>query len=317
MKRYVIRRLLFILPAIFIMSTGVFFFMDLASGDVAVAILSEGGFSGTAEQLEQLKTELGLNDPLFTRYSDFMTRLVHGNLGTSMWTGQPVLNEIRLRVPVTLSLMLLSVLFSVIIAIPTGVVSAVRRNSVQDYLVRAITIAGLAVPGWIVAIFVIVLLVWAFNWSVPLGYSHLLQNPLLALQQLSLPAAILAFRTFGVEARMTRSCMLEILQADYIRTARAKGLTERVVIWVHALKNAVLPVITAFNLNIIFLFGGVVIMEKLFTIPGIGSFLADALERRDLTSIQGTLIVILVFVMLINVVTDIVYAWVDPRIRYK
>ena len=317
MIAYIVRRLLWLIPVAILGITLVFIMVYILPGSAALTILgSAEGISASPEQIAELEAELGLDQPLHVQYGRWFWGVLHLDFGNSLWTGQPVMEEIGLRLPISFVLVTLAVLLSVIIAVPVGVLSALRQDSWIDYVARGIAMIGLSVPGFVVGIFVILALLAAIQWSVPLHYAPFYKEPLTALQQLILPALCLCFRTVGIETRMMRSCMLEVIREDYIRTARSKGLVERSILWGHALKNALLPVITSYSVEVVVFFSGAVVIETLFNVPGMGSFLAHALERRDIHVIQGVLLLILFFVMILNLVVDLIYAWLDPRIRY-
>ena len=238
------------------------------------------------------------------------------DFGTSYFYDNPVWAKVSDRFPITLELTVMSVLLASIVAVPLGVISAIKQDSVGDYAARLITIAGIALPNFWVAIMVIFLLVMWFNWLPPLGYVDLWKDPWGNVQQLIFPAIALGFSNMAFIARVTRSAMLEVFREDYIRTARSKGLAERVIIYRHALKNALLPVVTVSGYEFGRLLGGTVIIEVIFSIPGIGKLLIDAIFHRDFPMIQAIVVIIAVLVLVLNVVLDLIYAWLNPRIRF-
>lgn len=317
MRAYVIRRLLWIVPTLFGAATFIFLVLQVLPGDVALVIMGEEGPISGPERLEALREELGLNRPLYQQYFSWLWGMARLDLGESLWTGQPVVRELWVRLPYTLALVAVAVTFSISLAIPIGVLSALRQDSWVDYILRSFTIVGLSLPSFWFAILIVLFLLMAFQWFPPLTYAPVYEKPIVAFQQLIFPGLALGYRQTAVAARMMRSSMLEVLREDYVRTARSKGLTERIVVYVHALKNAVLPVITIFGLEIIILFSGAVIVERIFNIPGIGGLLVDALARRDIPLVQGIVMLVVGFVVIVNLITDLLYAWVDPRIRYR
>jgi peptide/nickel transport system permease protein len=238
------------------------------------------------------------------------------DFGKSYWTRQPVIEELKRRYPLTANLALLSLILGTLIAIPIGVLSAVRQDTVIDYAARVFVIAGLSIPNFWLSILLILGLVYYFQWLPPLDYAPFWADPWLNLKQLAFPALITGYRLSAVGARMTRSSLLEVLRDDFVRTARAKGLREQAVVFRHALRNALLPVITIIGVELLVLFGGLVVVETVFTIPGIGRFLVDATTHRDYPSIQALVFVFAVFVVVVNLLVDIAYAILDPRIRY-
>jgi len=269
------------------------------------------------EQLQTLREELGLNRPVYQQYVSWLWGVARLDLGESLWTGQSVVSEMWVRLPYTLTLIAMAVAISVILAVPIGVLSALRQDSWVDYGLRSFAISGLSIPSFWFGILILLFVVGVFRWFPPLDYAPVYKHPWVSLQQLFLPAIALGFRQTAVSARMMRSSMLEVLREDYVRTARAKGLVERTVIYLHALKNAVLPVITIFGVEIIILFGGAVVIEKVFNVPGVGRLLVDALIERDIPLVQGVVLLMVGFVLAVNLVVDLIYAWIDPRIRYR
>lgn len=318
MTRVIAIRLLWAIPTLLGILTAIFLVMNVLPGDIALVIAGGGEQSAANPQvLARVRQELGLDRPLYVQYLSWMWGLVRLDLGVSLWTHQPVIQAIVVRLPYTVGLLLLASFISAILTTVVGIISAVKRDTWIDYGLRVFTIMGIALPNFWLAILVILLLIAAFHWFPPLDYATWYKEPGIAFQQLALPALVLGYRQTAVAARMLRSCMLEVLGEDYIRTARAKGLKERTVLLVHALKNAALPVITVFGLQLITLFGGVVIIEQIFTIPGIGRLLLDGMMRRDIPLVQGTVAFIAAFVLFTNILVDVLYGWLDPRIRYR
>ena len=317
MLTYILRRILLMIPTLLGAVTLIFLLMRLLPGDVALYMLGAGD-SGEVNKvaLQQIRQELGLDQPLIVQYGKWLWGAARLNFGNSYWTRQPVMEELKRRYPLTANLAVLSLLLGTLIAIPIGVLSAVRQDTLIDYAARVFVIAGLSLPNFWLSLLLILGLVYYFQWLPPLDYAPFWVNPWLNMQQLAFPALITGYRLSAVGARMTRSSLLEVLRDDFVRTARAKGLREQVVVCRHALSNALLPVITIIGVELLTLFGGLVVVETVFTIPGIGRFLVDAITHRDYPSIQALVFVFAVFVVVVNLLVDIAYAILDPRIRY-
>jgi peptide/nickel transport system permease protein len=317
MFTYILRRILLMVPTLLGSVTLIFLVMRLLPGDAALYILgAEESGEVNREALTQIRRELGLDQSLPVQYVQWLWGVARLDFGNSYWTKQPVIEELAQRYPMTANLALLSLLLSTAIAVPVGVLSAVKQDSFADYAARVFVITGLSLPNFWLAILVILGLVHYFKWLPPLDYAPFWADPWLNFKQLVFPAVVTGYRLSAISARMTRSSVLEVLRDDYVRTARAKGLRERVVVVKHALKNALLPVITITSVELLVLFGGLVVVETVFTIPGIGRFLVDAIIHRDYPSIQALVFVFSLFVVMVNLLVDIVYAVLDPRIRY-
>lgn len=317
MKNYLVRRILLIFPTLFGALTLIFFIMNILPGDVALMILGEDTGQASPEALARLREQLGLDRPLYVQYLSWLWGVVQLDFGTSLWTGVPVFTEIWVRLPITLTLIVFSVGLSMVLAIPIGILAALKQDSWVDYGLRVFTISGLSIPSFWFGLMVILFFLLVFRWFPPLTYAVIYSNPWVSLQQLFLPAMVLGYRQTAVSARMMRSSMLEVLREDYVRTARSKGLKERIVVYLHALKNAALPVVTIFGVEAVILFSGAVIIEKIFNVPGVGTLIVDAMGRRDLPLVQGVVLIIVGFVLVVNLVVDLTYAWLDPRIRYR
>jgi len=317
MQTYILRRILLMIPTLLGAVTLIFLIMRLLPGDVALYILgSDESSEMNRESLQRIRGELGLDQPLIVQYGDWVWKALRFDFGNSYWTRQPVIEELGRRYPMTASLAFLSLILGTLIAIPVGVLSALRQDTFIDYGARIFTIAGLSLPSFWLAILIILGLVHYFRWLPPLDYAPFWVDPWLNLKQLVFPALVTGYRLSAIGARMTRSSVLEVLREDYVRTARAKGAQEQVVVLKHALKNALLPVITIIGIELLVLFGGLIVVETVFTIPGIGRFLVDAITHRDYPSIQALVFVFAAFVLVINLLVDIFYAILDPRIRY-
>ncbi len=313
MRNYVLRRLLVALPSLLIASLIVFTLPRLIPGDVVQLMLEEKAYG---KDLEDLRAKLGLNRPIPVQYVEWVGAIVRGNFGESLWTRQPVLSELVRRLPVTATLGLMALAVAVAIGIPVGVIAAVRQDGVLDFFARSAAVFGLSVPGFVVAILVTLLPAIWWGWTPRVGFVTFTTNPLAFVVQLVLPAVILGLASAAGIMRLTRGMLLEVLRHDYVRTAWAKGLRERAVVLKHALKNAVIPVVTVLGLQVAAIAGGTVIIESIFGIPGMGQFLVDAIVQRDYPVIQGINLVIVVIIVATNLMVDLVYAFLDPRIRY-
>lgn len=317
MRQYALKRIALIVPTVLLVTIIVFTVMRLLPGDPALVILSEGDASFTQEELEDLRRQLGTDRPIVVQYVDWIGGLVQGDLGTSIWrSGQPVTKLVGDRIFRTLELAVLAILIAVIFAVPLGVISAIKPDSVIDYFSRVIALVGISIPTFFAGLLVVLVLSRGFGWLPPLGYEDLWDNPGKNLQQMFLPALALGFYDMAFIARVTRSSMMEIIREDYMRTARAKGLGERIVLVRHGLKNAVLPILTISGWQFGRLFGGTVIIESIFKVPGIGTLLIETVFQRDFPTIQAIIIVIAVSIVIINLLVDLLYGLLDPRIRY-
>ena len=319
MQRYLAQRVISLSIILFILSVAVFVVVRVMPGDVvgAIAVSSQGG-AMTEEEVQAIRERLGLNKPIYEQYfSWFGAILTRGDLGVSLFTKESINSLVAQRLPITLLLALYSMTVMIGLGLPLGIVSALKPNSLLDTVARAVAVMGLAIPGFWLGILVLIALVSLFTWSPPLTYSSPIQNPLEHVQKMLWPALISGFAHGAIMARMTRSSMLEAISEDYVRTARSKGLSERVVILRHVLRNALLPVLSVVGVQVAALMGGIVVMEKVFGIPGFGSLLINAVRNRDYTVVQSALLLVATLVVLINLLTDILYAYIDPRIRYR
>ena len=316
MKQYIARRLLLMIPLIFGVVSIVFVILNILPGDVAASIATQGDEEPDPAQIEAIRTALGLDRPLHEQYWDWLSGAVRLDFGDSMVTGQSVMDDVVRRLPVTLQLGIMSLIIAWAIALPVGILSAVRQDSWMDYVGRSFAILGLAMPTFWVGILIILMLSRYFNWIPPLGYVGFFDDPSANLKQFIFPSLALGWALSATKARMIRSTMLEVLREDYITTARAKGLREWWVINRHALRNAMIPVITLFGFNIGLLIGGSVLIEQIFTLPGIGRFLVTGLNSRDFPVIQAVVLLIVVGYAFVNLLIDLLYGLLDPRIRY-
>ncbi len=320
MGAYTIRRLYLFIPTLLLATILVFSLFWIVPGDAALVILvGDQGDEDSFElaDLEKLRQELGLDRPIYVQYGDWLWKVLRGDLGDSLWYKVPVIDELKTRFPVSLELAVIAILMSFTVAVPLGVISAVKQDTRIDYGSRIFALLGVALPTFWIAILMVYGLAYFFNWLPPLGYVTLWGNPLTNLTQLVFPAMALAFNELAFTARVTRSTMLEVLREDYVRTARAKGLREFVVISRHALKNALLPVITISGYQFGRLLGGVIIIETIFVVPGIGSLVIDSIVHRDFVMMQAIILLTAAVVLLLNLVIDLFYGFLDPRIRYE
>ena len=317
MQQYVLKRLALFLPTIVLVTVIVFVVMRLIPGDVCLAILSDGEASFTQEELADCRVELDLNKPMVIQYFDWIGGAVQGDFGDSLWFKAPVMEELAERIPVTLELTIVSMLIAVVFAVPLGIISALKPESWIDYAARVFTLVGISMPVFLVGILIILFLVHIFDWLPPLGYKPIWVDPGANLQQIIFPAITLALYEMAFVARVTRSAMMEIIREDYMRTARSKGLSESVVVFRHGLKNALLPVLTTSGWIFARLFGGTVIIETIFLVPGMGRILIESIFQRDYTMIQAEIVIIAMFIVTINLVVDLLYGLLDPRIRYS
>jgi peptide/nickel transport system permease protein len=312
MRIYVLRRLLVAVPSLLIASLIVFTLPRLIPGDVVQLMLDEKAYG---KDLEDLRAKLGLNRPLYVQYVDWLGSVVQGRLGESLWTRQPVLSELTRRLPVTVTLGIFATFVAIAIGVPIGVLAATRQDGVLDFFARSAAILGLSVPGFVLAILVTLLPAIWWGWTPP-RFVEFSKDPVGHLVQFILPALILGVASAAGIMRLTRGMLLEVLRQDFVRTAAAKGLRGRVVVLKHALKNALIPVITVLGLQVAAIAGGSVIIEWIFGIPGMGQFLVDAIVQRDYPVIQGINLVIVTIIVLTNLSVDLLYAVLDPRIRY-
>ena len=317
MQQYTLKRIGLFIPTLFLMTILVFVVMRIVPGDPAIALLEgDGGGSYTAQDLQNLREKLGTDRNMAVQYVDWVGGIFQGDFGDSYWFKASVMSELGDRMPRTLELAVLAIVLSVIFSVPLGVISAIKPDSWLDFGARTFTIVGIAIPNFLMAVLMIISLLAIFNWLPPLGYVELWDNPVKNLQQMIFPAIALAIYDMAFIARVTRSSMMEVLREDYMRTARAKGLSERVVLVRHGLKNAFLPILTISGWQFARLFEGAVIIETIFLIPGVGRILIEAIFHRDFPMIQAVIVVIGTGVLLINLVVDLLYGWLDPRIRY-
>jgi peptide/nickel transport system permease protein len=314
MRQYVLKRLLLVVPTLLLISIIVFSLNHMLPGDVVVLMFEEKAY---AKDLETLRAKLGLDRPLYIQYFSWIGQVTGGDLGESLWTKRPVLEEITRRLPVSLKLGAMAITVALCIALPIGVLSAIRQDTLKDYAARSAAIVGLSVPPFWKATLVIVLPSIWFGWAPPLQFTPFSENPWQHLSQFILPAIILGIAPGASIMRLTRALMLEVLRQDYIRTAWSKGMREPRVVLKHAFKNAIIPVITIVGIQVAEVASGTVIMETIFGLPGMGRFLVDAIFQRDYPVVQGVILLTSLITVVINLLVDLTYAQLDPRIRYQ
>jgi len=313
MKNYVIRRILQLIPVLLGISILIFAVMKMIPGDVISGIL---GIEATPELRAQLAAKYGLDKPYVVQYLTWIGGVLRGDFGESIRTSAPILPEILSRLKVTAQLTFMAAVISWIIAIPLGILAAVKRNSWVDRFVRVFSLLGVSIPGFALSILLVLVLSLCFNYFSPLGYVSFFENPMENLEIMFLPAMVLGVTISGSVMRMTRSSVLEVLRQDFIKTVRAKGASERIAIFKHALRNALIPIITLIGMQIGSLLGGAVIVEQIFSLPGLGQLTLTGINQRDYPVVQGCVLVIAFIYVMVNLITDILYAYIDPRISY-
>ena len=321
MKEYLIRRLLFGALTVFIVSALIFALLRIAPGDVALLIAEANsggeGIDVSEEDLEEIREMLGLNDPLHIQYFSWITGFVVGDWGDSLFTGRDVFEEFKLKFPVTLELVIFSQIIAIGLGLPAGILMALKQNSWIDYVIRILSLAGLSLPSFWSATLLLLGGAYFFMWNPQLGSFPLTEEPWQNIQQYFWPAMMLGYISAATKARMMRSTMLEVLRQDYIRTAKAKGLTQYVVTARHALKNAFIPVITVIGITTALSLGGSGVMERVFSMPGLGGFILEGMLSRDFPIVQSIVLFFAMAVIFVNLLIDISYGWFDPRVRYQ
>lgn len=317
-QAYIVRRLLALIPTLIFASVIVFVTVRMIPGDVIDLMLSQNDIGADRLSRDQLVKALGMDRPMAEQYLRWVGGiLLHGDFGRSLWQATPVAEQLMQRLPVTFELGAIALLIALAIALPIGVYSAVRQDTIGDLLARSFSILLLAIPSfWMGTMVMVFPSIW-WGWSPEVNYVRLTDDPLQNLKQMLVPALVLGTALSAVTMRMTRTMMLEVLRQDYIRTAWAKGLKERLVVMRHALRNALIPVVTLIGLQAPLLIGGAVIIEQIFVIPGMGMLLLDAVNQRDYPVITGVFLVVGLSVMLINLVVDLSYGLLDPRVRHR
>ena len=316
MYKYVFRRLLLAIPVLLLSSLIVFGLMRVMPGDALIALMGESGNVGEKE-LAKLRKDLGLDRAYHEQYLIWLWQMVSLNPGHSIFTNEPIPVALKKAIPVTLELATLAMILGILIAIPVGVLSATRQDTTPDYVGRVVAVSGLSFPDfWLGTLVITFAAIW-FHWIPPLGYVTLWESPWRNLQQFLLPAAVLGYRLSAATMRMTRSTVLEVLREDYVRTAWAKGLAGRLVVYKHALKNALIPVVTIVGGQIGTLLAGTVVVETIFALPGMGRLTIEAILFRDYPVVQTNVMLVAGVLVTLNLVVDLTYAWLDPRIRYQ
>jgi peptide/nickel transport system permease protein len=318
MSRYILKRFLLMFPTLLGVAILAFVLLRMVPGDIVSArLMGAGGSFVTPEMIAQEQAKFGLDQPLWRQFAAWMWGLLHLDLGQSMWTGAPIAEEIKLRFALSLQVAAMATVVATLLALPLGVIAALKQDTWVDYAVRVFSIAGLACPSFWLGILIILTLLIVFRWLPPMVYTPFWVNPWENLAQLIWPALAVGYRYSAVATRMTRSAMLEVLREDYIRTARAKGLWLKLILIRHALKNALLPVVTVIALEFAFLLGGLVVTEQVFNLNGLGMLFVEAVARRDYTLTQALVMLTASAFIVVNFLTDIMYGWIDPRIRHR
>ena len=317
MHRYIINRLLLMIPTLFGVAVITFVLLRMVPGDVVLLKLAGDGGQVDAATLQQERARLGLDKPMAQQFADWMLGATHFDFGLSMWTGRPIIQEIAIRLELSLQLTLMASIIATLFAIPLGALAALKQDTWVDYAIRVFSIAGLAMPSFWLGILLILSLLVVFHYLPPLTFTPFFANPLANLSQLIWPALAVGYRYSAVATRMMRSTLLEVMRNDYVQTARAKGLGEQLVVMRHALRNALLPVVTVIGLEFAFLLGGLLVTEQVFNLNGIGKLVVEAVLRRDYTMTQALILLISGAFVVMNFLIDLLYVALDPRISYS
>ena len=321
MRDYILRRVLLVIPSVFVLTLLVFGMVRLLPGDVVDTIAAQlsGGRGGEIDPAlkEKIRQDLGLDQPIYIQYFVWISEIVRGDLGASLLTKIDIVEDIKRRFPITFELVIFTLVLMVLWGLSIGIFSAVRQDSWMDYVLRSVAILGLSVPFFWTAVLLLLFGSLWFNWSPPWGVNEFFDDPWLNIQQFFFPAMILAVSQGSQVARMTRATVLEVMRQDYIRTARAKGLVDRAILVRHALKNAMIPVVSLIGINFAFALGGTVVLEQIWGLPGMGQLMLAAIKQRDYPVIQGVILFTGTLVMIINLLVDLSYGWLNPRIRYR
>jgi peptide/nickel transport system permease protein len=314
---YILKRLLLMIPTMFGVALLVFLLLRVAPGDIVELKYAGSGTFAPKEALDRERAQLGLDKPVTQQFVSWVSGIVRFDFGQSMWTGQPITQEIRVRLELSLELAVMATLVAMVLAVPLGTLAALKQDTWVDYGVRIFSIAGLAMPSFWLGIVIILAFLILFKWLPPLTFTSFWVDPRANLTQLIWPALAVGYRYSAMATRMTRSAVLEVLHDDYVRTARAKGLGEAVVLLKHALRNALLPIVTVIGLEFAFLIGGLVVTEQVFNLNGIGMLFVESVTHRDYTMTQALVLLVSFVFIFMNFVVDLLYAWLDPRIRYR
>ena len=317
MQGYILRRLLYAIPTVIGVSIIIFLAMRVVPGDPVVVMFGDEPELIRPEDRAKIEADLGLSDPLPVQYLNWLKDIGTGKLGVSFWRGDTVADLIKRRGPITVEIAILAIILAWVVGVPVGILSALHQNSWADYIARFLTVLFLAIPSFWLASLAVLLLLLVWGWGAPLGVIDIWDDPVKNLQIVLRPAIILGLAVSAYIARMTRSTLLEVIREDYIRTARAKGLRERMVVWRHALRNTMLPVVTLSGVLFGFMLGGSVVLEQAFSVPGLGRAMVEAFVDIDYIVIQNLVLLYGVVFVVINLLIDISYAWLDPRIRYS
>ena len=313
LRKYALKRFVVAVPSLVIASVIVFSLSRLIPGDVVTLMMEENQY---AQDLEEMRAKLGLDRAMHIQYLEWIGRALRGDLGQSLYSSRPITTELAYRLPVSLELGGVALVFAVLLGVPIGVLSAVRQDTVRDYVARSSAILGLSVPGFWLGTLVVVLPAIYFGWSPSIQYQAFATDPWGHLSQFLIPGFLLGVASAASVMRLTRTQLLEVLRQDYVRTAWAKGLAERMVVVKHSLKNALIPVVTILGIQVAQILSGTVIFESIFGLPGMGRYLFDSITERDYPAIQGINLVVVTTVVTVNLFVDLLYAWLDPRIRY-
>jgi len=317
MWQYILKRLLLMIPTLLGVALLVFLLLRVAPGDIVELKYAGSGTFAPKEALDRERAQLGLDKPMAQQFVSWVSGVVRFDFGESMWTGQAITQEIKVRLELSLELAVMATLVAMLLAIPLGTLAALKQDTWVDYTVRIFSIAGLAMPSFWLGIVIILGFLILFKWMPPLTFTSFWVDPRANLSQLIWPALAVGYRYSAMATRMTRSAVLEVLRDDYVRTARAKGLGEAVVVLKHALRNALLPIVTVIGLEFAFLIGGLVVTEQVFNLNGIGMLIVESVTHRDYTMTQALVLLVAFVFILMNFLVDLLYAWLDPRIHYR
>jgi peptide/nickel transport system permease protein len=323
MYRYILKRLLLMIPTLFGAAVLVFTLLRLIPGDTCELRLAGSGGYFDQSALDICRHDMGIDRPKLVQFWNFISGIVRFDFGKSMWTGQPIVSEMAMRFQLSMEIAIVATIVAILISVPLGTISAVKQNTWIDYVVRAISIAGIAMPSfWLGILIILGLLIgtqhfFGTPWMPPITYTPIWVDPMKNLALIVWPAIATGYRYSAVATRMTRSAMLEVLREDYVRTARAKGLWEKLIIRRHALKNAMLPVITVIGIEFAFLIGGLVVTEQVFNLNGLGKLFVESVTNNDYSMTQALVMLVVMIFLFVNLLVDILYAWLDPRIRYR
>ena len=316
MTQYLIKRIMLMIPTLLGVAIIVFILMRVIPGDIVLLKMTSEGGSVSEEILAIERARLGLDQPMWQQFTSWIGGIVRGDFGVSMWTNQPITYEISTRFQLSLQVAVMATLVSILLSIPLGILSALKQDTWVDYVIRIFSISGLALPSFWLGILIILFLLINFQWVPPMIYTPIWEDPVANLSQLIWPAMAVGYRYSAVSTRMARSACLEVLREDYMRTARAKGLREQIAVVRHCLPNAMLPVITVIGLEFAFLFGGLIVTEQVFNLNGLGRLFVQSISQRDYTMTQSLVLLIAFTFIFVNFIVDLLYARLDPRIRY-